>query len=108
MSEVKTPKLLSDKPPFTYLVTLAYGDPDSPILATVVFVSEQSGEEPKTVAEALLTNAKNTSTQSPYFQWSTLKRQGNKAFSTEELAMLIEAAGRGRVGVARATPLKLN
>ena len=98
---------MSDKPPFTYLVTLAYGDPESPTLATVVFVSEHRGEEPKTVAKALMTSAKNTSTQRPYFQWSTLKRQGNKALSTEEFAMLIEAASHGRIGVGRVTPLTL-
>ena len=99
---------MSDSQPFAYLVTIAFGDREAPILATVVYLSDQTGEDAKSVAEALVTNAANSSTQRPCFQWTTLKGQNNKTFSTEELAMLISAAGQGRIGVARVTPVKLN
>jgi hypothetical protein len=99
---------LSDTQPFAYLVTLAFGDPEAPRLATVLFLSEQTGEDTKSVAEALVTSAANSSTQRPCFQWATLKGQDNKTFSTAELAMLISAAGQGRIGVGRVTPVKLN
>ena len=108
ISKKRTQKSLSDTTPCAYLVTLAFGDPEAPTLATVVFVSEEKGENTHSVAKALMTSAGNSSTQRPCFQWTTLKRQGNKTFSTKELAMLIEAAGRGKVGVGRVTPLKLH
>ena len=90
------------------MVTLAYGDLETPTLATVVFLSDQQGEDTKSVANALLSSAKNATEQKPLFEWSTLKVQGNKTLTSAELAELINAASQGRVGVGRVTPVKLS
>ena len=90
------------------MVTLAYGDLETPTLATVVFLSDQHGEDTKSVANALLSCSKNTPEQKPLFEWSTLKVQGNKTLTSKELSALMDAASQGRVGVGRVTPVKLS
>lgn len=93
---------------FSYLVTLAYGEKDEPTLAQVVFLSAKEGEDARTVAKALLENAKNTSPQTPRFDWSTLKLQGSQTLKDKELTELVEAASQGQVGVGRVSRLKLS
>jgi len=99
---------LSDAPFFPYLVTLAWGDPEAPTLATVVFLSEQADEDTKSVASALVEHARTMLPQKPAFEWSTLKLGGDTTPSEADLAALVEAATQGTVGIARVTKLKLS
>ena len=85
------------------------GKPEAPTLATVAFLSEQADEDTKSVASALVQqHARTMLPQKPAFEWSTLKLGGDTTPSEAELAALVEAATQGKVGVARATKLKLN
>ena len=93
---------------FPYLVTLAYGEKDTPTLAQVVFLSDKAGEDTRTIAKSLLENAKNVAPQTPRFDWSTLKVQGSQTLDDKELSKLVEAASQGQVGVGRVSALKLN
>ena len=93
---------------YPYLVALGYGDRKSPTLATVVFLSENKNEDIKSVANSLLTNANNILAKKTRFDWSTLKVQGNKILAMDELAKLVEDATKGKVGVGRVTPVRLN
>jgi hypothetical protein len=93
---------------FAYLVTLAYGEKDSPTLAQVVFLSEKEAEDTRSVAQALLVNAKNTAPYTPRFDWSTLKVQGSQTMNDRELMTLVDAAAQGLVGVGRVSGLKLS
>ena len=45
--------------------------------------------------------------QMPRFDWRTLKVQGNKSLSQEDLGMLVVASAKGNVGVGRVSALKL-
>ena len=99
---------MSDSLIYPYLVTLGYGDRKSPTLATVVFLSENKNEDIKSVANSLLTNANNILAEKTRFDWSTLKVQGNKILAMDELAKLVEDATKGKVGVGRVTPVRLN
>ena len=91
-----------------YLVTLAYGDKDTPTLAQVVFLSDKEDENTRTVAKALLENASITAPQTPRFDWSTLKVQGRQSLNDEGLTTLVTAASKGQVGVGRVSRLKLS
>ncbi len=93
---------------FAYLVTLAYGDEETPTLAQVVFLSENEAEDTRTVARALLQNAKQTAPEKPKFDWSTLKVHGSQSLSDDELMGLVAAAAQGQVGVGRVSTLKLS
>ena len=93
---------------FPYLVTLAYGDKDTPTLAQVVFLSDKEDENTRTVAKALLENASITAPQTPRFDWSTLKVQGRQSLNDEGLTTLVTAASKGQVGVGRVSRLKLS
>ena len=99
---------MSDAPFYPYLVTLAWGDFESPTLATVVFLSEQPDEDTKSVASALVEHARTMLAQKPAFEWSTLKLGGDTTPSEADLAALVEAATQGTVGIARVTKLKLS
>ena len=93
---------------FPYLVTLAYGEKDTPTLAQVVFLSDKEDENTRTVAKALLENANITASQTPRFDWSTLKVQGRQSLNDEELTRLVNAASKGQIGVGRVSRLKLS
>ena len=93
---------------FPYLVTLAYGEKDEPTLAQVVFLSAEEGEDTKMVAKALLESVKNTTPQTPRFDWSTLKVQGSQTLNDKELTKLVDAASQGQVGVGSVSRLKLS
>lgn len=95
-------------PFFAYLVSLAYGEKDTPTLAQVVFLSDKDGEDTGTVAKALLENAKNEAPQTPRFDWSTLKVQGRQTLKDKEMTQLVDAASQGQVGVGRVSTLKLS
>ena len=91
-----------------YLVTLAYGDKEAPTLAQVVYLSETEGEDTRTVAEAVLRHAKNTTPKTPRFDWNTLKVKGTQTLNEQETAELVEACAKGQVGVGRVSVLKLS
>ena len=91
-----------------YLVTLAYGEKDTPTLAQVVFLSDKDGEDTRTVAKALLENAKNVAPQTPRFDWSTLMVQGRRTLKDNQITQLVDAASQGQVGVGRVSRLKLS
>ena len=91
-----------------YLVTIAYGDKDTPTLAQVVFLSDKEDENTRTVAKALLENASITAPQTPRFDWSTLKVQGRQSLNYEGLTTLVTAASKGHVGVGLVSRLKLS
>ena len=93
---------------FLYLVTLAYGEKDRPTLAQVVFLSDKEEEDTRTVAKALIENAKNTDPKTPRFDWSTLKVQGSKTLNDKELTKLVDAASQGQVGIGRVSGLKIS
>ena len=93
---------------FPYLVTLAYGEKDTPTLAQVVFLSDKEDENTRTVAKALLANGNITASQTPRFDWSTLKVQGRQSLNDEELTRLVNAASKGQIGVGRVSRLKLS
>ena len=93
---------------FAYLVTLAYGEKDEPILAQVVFLSAKEGEDRRMVAKALLENSKNTAPHTPRFDWSTLKVQGSQTLNDKELTKLVDVASQGQVCVGRVSRLKLS
>ena len=93
---------------FLYLVTLAYGEKDTPTLAQVVFLSDKEEEDTRTVAKALIENAKNTAPKTPRFDWSTLKVQGRQTLKDKEITQLVDAASQGQVGVGRVSKLKLS
>jgi hypothetical protein len=90
------------------LVTLAYGDQEAPILAQVVYLSKTEGEDTRTVAEAVLRHANNTSTQTPRFDWSTLRVNGTETLDADATAKLVDACSKGQVGVGRVSVLKLS
>lgn len=93
---------------FLYLVTLAYGEKDTPTLAQVVFLSDKEEEDTRTVAKALIENAKNTAPKTPRFDWSTLKVQGSQTLNDKELTKLVDAASQGQVGIGRVSGLKIS
>ena len=93
---------------FFYLVTLAYGEKDTPTLAQVVFLSDKEEEDTRTVAKALIENAKNTDPKTPRFDWSTLKVQGSQTLNDKELTKLVDAASQGQVGIGRVSGLKVS
>ena len=93
---------------FLYLVTLAYGEKDTPTLAQVVFLSDKEEEDTRTVAKALIENAKNTAPKTPRFDWSTLKVQGSKTLNDKELTKLVDAASQGQVSIGRVSGLKIS
>jgi len=90
------------------LVSLVYGEKDTPTLAQVVFLSDKDGEDTRTVATALLENTKNEAPQTPRFDWSTLKMQGRQTLKDKEMTQLVDAASQGQVGVGRVSKLKLS
>ena len=100
--------ILTQPPFFPYLVTLAYGKHEEPTLAQVVFLSDNEGEDTRTVAECLLNNAKNDVPQIPRFDWTTLKVQGINSLDAAETTKLIDAAYKGQVGVGRVSRLRLS
>ena len=69
-------QVLNAKELFPYIVTLAWGDLDVARLATVIFLSEQPGEDATSVAKALLKTSQAMPSQKPCFDWTTLKVQG--------------------------------
>jgi hypothetical protein len=93
---------------FAYLVTLAYGEKDAPTLAQVVFLSGVGAEDTRSVAMALLENAKHAAPHTPRFDWSTLMVQGSQTLNDRELMALVDAAAQGQVGVGRVSRLKLS
>ena len=93
---------------FAYLVTLASGEKDAPTLAQVVFLSGVEAEDTRSVAKALLENAKHPAPHTPRFDWSTLKVQGSQTLNDRELMALVDAAAQGQVGVGRVSRLKLS
>ena len=104
----KTTGSNEQKPFFAYLVSLVYGEKDTPTLAQIVFLSDKDGEDTSTVAKALLENASITAPQTPRFDWSTLKVQGRQSLNDEGLTTLVTAASKGQVGVGRVSRLKLS
>ena len=90
-----------------YLVTLAYGDQEAPTLAQVVYLSETDGEDTRSVAEAVLRHATNTASQTPRFDWSTLRVNGTEKLDADATASLVDACSKGQVGVGRVSALKL-
>ena len=89
-------------------MTLAYGEKDTPTLAQVVFLSYKEEEDTRTVAKALIENAKNTDPKTPRFDWSTLKVQGSQTLNDKELTKLVDAASQGQVGIGRVSGLKIS
>lgn len=74
---------------FLYLVTLAYCEKDISTLAQVVFLSIKEEEDTRTVAKALINNAKNTAPQTPRFEWSALRVQGSQTLNNNKSSKLV-------------------
>ena len=91
-----------------FLVTLGYGETEAPTLAQVVFLSDNTSEDTKTVAEAVLRHATNTAPQAPRFDWSTLRVNGTQTLNEQETAKLVSACSKGQVGVGRVSKLQLS
>ena len=91
-----------------FLVTLGYGETEASTLAQVVFLSDNTSEDTKTVAEAMLHLSNNAAPQASRFDWSTLRVNGTQTLNEQETAKLVSACSKGQVGVGRVSKLKLS
>ena len=99
---------MSDSEIFPYLVTLAWGDVESPTIASVVYLSLNSSENTKSLAEALQQINEIKPSQQPGFDWSTLHASGRNVSSDQVLEDLLNTASQGLVGIARVTAVRLS